>query len=177
MGSKSDGTRITKKSFNKKVNRLFEYKLIQNPALLMSMQCVTISNYCSSVKGASGLKFPLLFILTPILFNKEIVESVYNKRHPGVLFKAIDQNRAAWIGLQERMEATFDITMQALSLGLRTRKIELDAAKGTLSTETKKGAKYENVNLKRMLATAKRFGIIFSELSPEQITRALNIVF
>ena len=159
------------------MNRLFEYKLIQNPALLMSMQCVTISNYCSSVKGASGLKFPLLFILTPILFNKKIVELVYNKRHPGVLFKAIDQNRAAWIGLQERMEATFDITIQALSLGLRTHRIELDAAKGTLSTKTNKVDKYKTENLKRMQATAKRFGIIFSELSPEQITRALNIVF
>ncbi len=159
------------------MNILFEYHVMQNPALLMTMQYEAISNYCKHYEDGRGVKFPLVFILTPIIFQKRLIQLLCNRKGKGSLYRAIAEDRKAWLGLQRRMEANADLTLQALQLGLQTQIIEFVSNTGTIRCKGKCSVKYQNETMKRMKSAAKRLGDAFAELTEEEIALTLNIVF
>ncbi len=157
---------------------LFEQKLIQNTALAMELLHAVILEHYKKNKATTGLKFPLIFLVLPLLFQKRTTNVLYNKASPGSIYKAISENREIPIGLQNRMEAYFENTFDAISLGLSVKLFAIDYPVGEI-VPIKKNLVCEDhsEDTKCMLAAAKRIGQTFSELTIEEIAQTLKVVF
>lgn len=156
---------------------LFEQNVSQNTALSMELLHVTIIEYYKESKGVTGLKFPLAFLVLPMVLQRRTTDAIYNKQKPGSLYKALTENREVSIGLQHRMEVFYEKTMQAISLGISTELFALDYQVGELFPKRKSALNNaRNDDIKRMFSAAKRLGQTFHELTIEEISQTLNII-
>lgn len=157
---------------------LFEQNVSQNTALAMELLHVTIIEYYRESKGITGLKFPLVFLVLPMVFQRRITDSIYNKQKPGSIYKALTENREIPVGLQRRMENLYKKTMQAISMGISTGLFALDYQTGELFPKRKSVlSNGRNDDIKRMFGAAKRLGQTFQELTIEEISQTLKVVF
>ncbi len=72
---------------------LFEQKFIQNTALGSHLLWVAVKECYEQNERKSGILFPLIFLILPLLFHKSTAISLSKKKRPGALFKAISENR------------------------------------------------------------------------------------
>lgn len=105
---------------------LFEQKLTHNTALASHLISVAIRECFETNLRKSGVEFPLVFTILPLVFHKQTAETLATKKRPGVLIKAISENREIPLGLQERMEGLADLTLGAINLGFSTNLFYLD---------------------------------------------------
>lgn len=158
---------------------LFEQKIVQNTALSMELIHIVVVEHYKKNRAITGLKFPLAFLILPMLFQERTTNALCNKTSPGSIYKAISENREIPLGLQNRMEACFDKTLHAISLGLSAKLFLMDYTQGEIIPE-RKGA-LDNLHsedeVKRMISAAKRLGHTFAELTIEEIAQTLKVVF
>src|SRR4029077_3266112 len=69
---------------------------------------------------------PLAFLVLPLTFHKRTAMVLASKSQPGALYKALGEDRELRVGLQERMQAMSDRTLQALSIGFQAELLLLD---------------------------------------------------
>jgi len=157
---------------------LFEQKIVQNSALSMELIHVVVLDYYKKNKAVTGLKFPLAFLILPMLFQKRTTDALYNKTSPGSIYKAISENREIPLDLQKRMEACFNKTIQAISLGLSAELFLIDYSQGELIPVKKSILDSSHTeDVKRLINVAKRLGHTFAELTIEEISQTLKVVF
>ena len=58
---------------------LFEQNVSQNTALSMELLHVTIIEYYKESKGVTGLKFPLAFLVLPMVLQRRTTPYIINK--------------------------------------------------------------------------------------------------
>lgn len=157
---------------------LFEQKLTHNTALASHLISVAIRECFETNLRKSGVEFPLVFTILPLVFHKQTAETLATKKRPGVLIKAISENREIPLGLQERMEGLADLTLGAINLGFSTNLFYLDVnGSMELVPGENSGMDFSHPKIKTAVNAAKRVGQSCSELSLEQICIYLNIRF
>lgn len=161
------------------MNFLFEQKVIQNTGLAAEA-IWQATNEAYTAKGKTeGVAFPLVFLVLPLTFHQRTATALAKKQQSGAIFKAIAEDREITVGLQARMEALSDRTMEALSVGFHTGMLVLDQGHSRQILPGRKSAPVSHVTeeVKTIIAAAKRVGFAFSEMTTEQLSNHLNIRF
>lgn len=159
---------------------LFETNLVQNSGLASCAVFEAIAAFGKAKNAESGLPFPFVFLVLPIVFHKRTVDDIKNRSGSGTLFKAIKDDPELVVGLQKRMESLYGKTLEALTLALAAKTVELDPETGELFPRRKSLPQKALPNLEHgidILKASKRMGKAFAEHSPEEILKLLKVVF
>lgn len=159
---------------------LFETNLVQNPGLAACAVFEAVSAFCKTKDDGSGLPFPFVFLILPIVFHKRTADNIKSRIGKGTLFKAIKDDPELTLGLQSRMESLFERTWEALSLAVSFELLAIDpntAEVCPLVRSLPDGAKPVLKPTKDILKAANRIGKAFSEHAEEEILKLLKVVF
>ncbi len=159
---------------------LFETNLVQNSGLASCAVFEAIAAFCRAKNGESGLPFPFVFLVLPFVFHKRTADDIKTRSGNGTLFKAIKDDPELIVGLQARMESLYGKTLEALTLALAAKTVELDPETGELFSCRKSLPPKALPNLSPgsdILKASKRIGKALAEHSPEEILKLLKVVF
>lgn len=157
---------------------LFEQRLTNNTVLASYLISIAVRECFEANERKSGVEFPLIFAVLPLVFHSQTAQSLATKQKPGALIKALSENREIPLGLQERMEGFSELTLEALSLGFSSDLFYFDAnGKIEIIPGEDSGMIFVHPQIKTASNAAKRVGQSFAELSFEQICIYLNIRF
>lgn len=161
------------------MDALFEQRIIQNTGFATELIHLVVSDVYRINEERAGLPFPLVFLILPLLFHKRTVESLKNKKRTGAIFKAIEENREIPVGLQKRMESCYEQTLEACSLGFSSKLFAFDSDTAEIvPTRTHKlSIAHVLPEVKDIIAATKRVSQTFCDLTTEEISRTLEVVF
>lgn len=161
------------------IDILFEQRVVQNPGLGAEALWYAVGEAYEGKNRTEGMPLLLAFIVLPLVFHKRSASALASKAKPGALYKAVASDREITLGLQERMQALSDRTLQSLSIGFSTGLLILDHAEEPQLIPGRKSPPVVHVTqeVKTLLAAAKRVGQAISELPKAQISTHLNIRF
>jgi hypothetical protein len=161
------------------IDILFEQRVIQNTGLAAEVIWYA-SNETFNAKGrAEGVPLPLVFLVLPISFHQRTANALAFKTQPGALYKLLAEDREITVGLQARMQALADRTLQALSIGFQTNLFHLDSDPMRQVIPGRKTPPVTHVTeeVKIILNAAKRVGQAFAEMSVVQLAIHLRVRF
>ena len=158
---------------------LFEQQVVQNPGLGAEAIWHAVNEAYTTKNNTEGMPFLLSFIVLPLAFHKRSASTLATKTRPGALYKAVASDREITLGLQERMQALSDRTLQSLSIGFSTGLLLLDFDEEPQLIPGRKSPPVSHVTeeVKTLLAAAKRVGQAIAELPRAQLATHLNIRF
>lgn len=161
------------------IDILFEQQIVQNPSLGSEVLWYAVSEAYEEKKRTGGMPLFMAFIVLPLTFHRRCANVLASKSKPGALYKAVASDREITIGLQERMEALSERTLQSLSLGFSTGLLLLDREEIPQLIPGRKSPPVTHAtdDVKTLLAAAKRVGQATAELPAAQIATHLNIQF
>lgn len=158
---------------------LFEQWVVQNTGLAAEAIWHAV-NECYETSGrARGVSFPLIFLVLPLTFHQRTAKNLAAKTQPGAIYKALADDREIVVGLQERMQALSDRTLQALSIAFQAGLLKLDQAypRELIPARRTPPVSHVTEDVKTIMNAAKRVGHAFSEMAFVQICTHLNIRF
>jgi hypothetical protein len=159
-----------------------EFSIIQNHALgALAIQSFA-KEYYKQNKGQSGVIFPLIMPLLPIVFNERACGSLNEvKRITQTRFlTTLSDYRDIPAGLQSRMVDMADQTFKSLNLAFSLNLIIYQAEKGEIMPvrySKKKIPALQYKDNQEILYASKVLGNWFAQYSIEEICISLNIVF
>lgn len=155
-----------------------EFDIVQNN-LLGSLALWTFAKeFYERKQKKDGPPLPFALPILPLVFNQRAVQSIATKQFEGGLFRAVAEDRAIPVGLQDRMEAMADQTFQSLNRAFSAGLLRYDSATFQLiPVRTSSPHQIIDDELKAIMATSKRLGIWFADLSLEQIFILLDVRF
>lgn len=158
---------------------LFEQKIVQNPGLGAEALWYAVHEAYEGKDRTEGMPLFLAFIVLPLAFHRRSANALASKAKPGALYKAVAGDREITLGLQERMQALSERTLQSLSVAFSTGLLLLDHDEAPQLIPGRKSPPVVHVTeeVKTLLAAAKRIGQATAELPPAQIATHLNIQF
>lgn len=157
---------------------LFEQKIIQNTGLSAELIWQVVNEAYEHNRREDGLFLPLVFLVLPLVFHRRTAQLLATKRQPGAIYKVIDEDREVLIGLQARMQALYDRTVQGLSISFSTGMLKFDQQKQQLCPGLKSvNVEHVTDDVKTIFRASKRIGQTFSELSMVQVLTVLEVRF
>jgi hypothetical protein len=158
---------------------LFEQHVAQNTGLAAEAIWQTVQSAHEAKGRAEGVPLALAFLVLPLTFHERTAKSLASKTQPGSLYKALADDREIVVGLQTRMEALSDRTLQALSIGFHTGLLLLDPNEERQLLPGRKSPPIAHATqeVKTILNAAKRVGQAFSEMTIVQLATHLGIRF
>ncbi len=161
------------------IDVLFEQRVVQNPGLGAEAIWHAARETYEKKNRTEGMPLLLAFIVLPLVFHKRSADALASKVKLGALYKAISSDREIILGLQERMQALYDSTLQSLSIGFSTELLFLDPSEEPQLIPGVKSPPIVHVTeeVKNLLAAARRIGWTIGELPMSQIMTHLNIRF
>lgn len=158
---------------------LFEQQIVQNPCLGAEALWHAVNEAYEEKNRTGGMPLFMAFIVLPLTFHRRSAMALASKAKPGALYKAVASDREITIGLQERMEALSERTLQSLSVAFSTGLLLLDSEKSPQLIPGRKSppVAHATKEVKTLLAAAKRVGQATAELPSAQIATHLNIRF
>lgn len=158
---------------------LFEQRVVQNTGLAAEAIWQAV-NECYETSGRTrGVTFPLIFLVLPLTFHQRTAKSLATKTQPGAIYKALADDREITVGLQERMQALSDRTLQALSIAFHTGLLTMDQeySRELIPIRRTQPVSHVTEDVKTILNAAKRVGHSFGEMTVVQICAHLNTRF
>jgi ABC-3C biological conflict system middle component len=158
---------------------LFEQHVIQNTGLAAETIWQAVEAAYEAKHRTEGVPLALAFMVLPLTFHERTAKALASKTQPGALYKALADEREITVGLQARMQAMSDRTLQALSIGFHTGLFLLDRDKQRQLIPGRKTppVTHATEEVKTILSAAKRVGHAFSEMTMVQLTTHLGIRF
>lgn len=158
---------------------LFEQRLVQNAGLGAEAIFETVAAYYRHENKTRGLPFPFVFLVLPLVFHKRTVNAIKSRANTGALRKALRDDREISIGLQQRMESMCEATLAACSLAIDSGLILYDPEAVQLipNRASLSQIHHDSGAVSDILAAARRVGLSFSELTLEEISTLLEVVF
>jgi len=161
------------------IDVLFEQRVTQNTGLAAEAIWQAVYEAYEGSGRTEGLTLPLAFLVLPLTFHQRTAKALASKTQPGPLYKALADDREITVGLQSRMQAMSDRTLQALSIGFHTGLLLLDPDHQRHLIPGRKTPPVVHVTeeVKMILNAAKRVGHAFAEMNLVQLSTQLNIRF
>jgi hypothetical protein len=161
------------------IDILFEQRVIQNTGLAAETIWQAVYEAYEMKDRTEGVPFPLAFLILPLTFHQRTANVLASKKQPGAIHKALADDREITVGLQLRMQALSERTLQALSIGFSTGLLHLDQDRERQLIPGRKSLPVTHVTeeVKTILQAAKRVGQIFAELPIVQIAISLGVTF
>lgn len=153
--------------------------MIQNTGLAAETIWYAVNEAYQAKGKAEGVPFPIVFLVLPLAFHQRSAIALAKKTQSGAIFKALAEDREIVVGLQARMQAFSNRTLQGLSIGFHTGLLRIDQDQQRQIIPGKKSPPVAHVTdeVKTILAAAKRIGHAFAEMTPVQLSGHLNIRF
>jgi len=161
------------------IDVLFEQRVTQNTGLAAEAIWQAVAEAYASREQAEGVPFPLAFLVLPLVFHQRSAAVLASKSQPGALYKALADDREITIGLQERMQAMSDRTLQALSIAFSTGLIQIDSDHQRQLIPGRKTPPVQHVTeeVKLIMSASKRVGQAFGEMNIIQLATHLGVKF
>jgi hypothetical protein len=161
------------------MDALFEQKLIQNQALSSEALWHAILAAHETTGRTAGATLPTSFIVLPLVFHRRTAHQLASRHLGGALYKAIAEDRALVIGLQDRMASLFRRTCDALRLGFHSGLFVTDPIDRFRLIPQRKTppVEHDSDEVRVILSAAKRVGSALAELSVAQLSVHLGIKF
>lgn len=161
------------------IDVLFEQRVIQNTALAAEALWQAIHEAYEASSRTEGVLLPAAFLVLPLAFHRRSATALASKTQPGAMYKALADDREIVIGLQSRMEAMSQRTLDALSLAFHSGLLQLDYQSRYQLLPGKKTPPVSHVTeeVKTVLSAAKRVGQALFETPLIQIASHLGIRF
>lgn len=161
------------------IDVLFEQRVVQNTGLAAEVLWQAVNEAYERKERIEGVPFPLVFLVLPLTFHKRTAISLSSKTQPGSIYKALADDREITVGLQARMQAMADRTLQSLSIALSSGLLRLDRGYQYQLIPGRKSSPVTHTteDLKIILGAAKRVGQTFAELTLLQISNNLEVRF
>lgn len=158
---------------------LFEQHVIQNTGLAAETIWQAVESAYEAKHRTEGVPFALAFLVLPLTFHELSAKALASKTQPGALYKALADEREIIVGLQSRMQAMSDRTLEGLSIGFHTGLLLLDRDKQRQLVPGRRSppVKHATEEVKTILNAAKRVGHAFAEMTTVQLATHLGIQF
>jgi hypothetical protein len=141
------------------VDIAFERDLSRNPALAASALWAAAFRFSEEAGSERGIEFEQMFIVLPIAFHRRSAESVQGKTMTeGSFYRAIAADRTLVVGLQERVQDCFRITLEAMNLAFASRLLVLDPQRLQIYPGRKSFPCGIPKDVKPIMGSAKRVG-------------------
>lgn len=145
-------------------NAEFEIDLVTNECFALELFYTTVDT-CQSL-NPNGFSFSMAFIVFPLVYHEQTRELISAKKYPGILYKAIADNKDMPLGFQNRMMDMFNLSASVLSLGISTKTIVVTEDLRVLRGEKKPILKHDTQMCRDMFTGARCVGRILSETTP-----------
>jgi len=161
------------------MKEISDYNIYQNHAL----GAHAIWEFCKSYEDFhehnDAPTLLLLLPLLPIVYNKRATEAIKSRNFKeGSLFKVITENKDIYMGLQERMENSIELTFKAVGIAAAANLIVYDKDTSQLFVNRKfEPQKINHLDYKDIILSSKRIGAWFAQLNLQEISTLFNITF
>ena len=160
------------------MDALFEQNIVQNEALGAEALWYTVAEGFEASDRVRGIHLPLIFLVLPIVFHRRSAQVLAGRTQPGALYKALAADRELAVGLQSRMQNMWGRTQRALTLAVSGGLVEIDSADFELTPRRKTSPiNHVSAETKLIMASARRVGQAFVEMTPVQVMTHLNVRF
>lgn len=158
---------------------LFEQRVVQNTGLAAETLWQAVHEAYETNNRIHGVPFPLVFLVLPLTFHQRTAKSLASRTQPGAIYKALADDREILVGLQARMQALSDRTLQALSIAFQAGLLRMDHENSRQLIPARRTTPVAHVteDIKTIMKAAKRVGHAFSEMTFVQICTHLNVRF
>ena len=158
---------------------LFEQRVVQNTGLAAEPIWQAVHDCYEASNRIHGVSFPLIFLVLPLTFHQRTAKNLATKTQQGSIYKALTDDREIIVGLQERMQALSERTLQALSIAFHTGLLKMDQENSRQLIPARRTPPVTHVtgDVKIVLSAAKRVGHAFSEMTFVQICTNLHVRF
>ncbi len=157
-----------------------EFDIFQNKILASYVLWEFCKNYSLQKKQPPSLK--LIMVVLPICFNKRIVDGIKSRNfREGSLYRALDENRDLFIGLEDRIESMGKLTFETIYLCSVSGILDFDRDRQELRFVPKAIKESEFSKLRQypdladIFNAAKRIGTWFGKMNSVEITSYLKL--
>lgn len=159
-----------------------EYLVVHNVALGAACMTTFAQNYFLTKDQVCGPSLPLTLLVLPVCFHERTVSKVSRLQASSGLLHALHEMPELSVGLQERLEDMFDVSMRSLALATSGGLLRRDPGEGMpefvpLTKSLPAGFEIQSEGVKAIVATAKRLGWWFAGESLISICSRLNVRF
>lgn len=161
------------------IDILFEQRVVQNTGLAAETIWQAVHECYEARDRVQGVTLPLAFLVLPLAFHQRTARALASRTRPAALYKSLSDDREITVGLQERMQAMSERTLQALSIAFHTRLLQLDTDHDLQLIPGRKTQPVTHVTdeVKTILGAAKRIGQAFAEMTVVQLFTHLAVRF
>ncbi|WP_299765164.1 three component ABC system middle component [uncultured Dokdonia sp.] len=164
---------------NRRKIELSEYDIVQNYIIGSHILREFVKFYQRYSQENIGPELILTMPILPLVLNKSSSFEI-SKRHyiEGGLMKTIYDDKTLYVGLQNRMEKMYDLSLKSLSMCFSSGLLNYDknTSRLTIIDEANPNLQYAE-NYKQILRASRRLGAWFAKLSIEELTTIFKIKF
>lgn len=158
-----------------------EFEIIQNDILGAHLLSEFCNFYSKSSKGVAP-KFYLCFLILPLVYNKDTVNLIYQRRmKPGSFIKALEEKGNVFFDLQFRLEELGKKTFRSLNIAFASEILYYDKKHSRVIFNNQKKLSYNysilNDNYQKQIQATRRIGSWFGVLEDKEILMYLNVKF
>lgn len=159
-----------------------EYLVVHNVALGAACMTTFAQSYFSSRDQVCGPSLPVALLVLPVCFHERTVSRISRLQSSSGLLHALHEMPELPVGLQERLEDMFDVSMRSLALATAGGLLRRDPGEGwpefvPLTKSLPVGFDIQSDGVKAIIATAKRLGWWFAGENLVSICNRLNVRF
>ncbi|MDH2333875.1 three component ABC system middle component [Paenibacillus polymyxa] len=157
---------------------LDEYEVVQNIALGSLALWSFSVEYYKTLEEKRGIDLPTLMLVLPLIYNESITNSVYKRKFKGGLFNSLNDDKALFVGLQERMQDMSALSLKSLNLCL-SGKLLMYQHNSYEFVPIRMGTSNLGYteSIKKILSASKRFGYWFATIEFNELCQLLKVRF
>ncbi|UNL93387.1 hypothetical protein CPY53_07275 [Paenibacillus polymyxa] len=155
---------------------LDEYDVVQNIALGSLALWSFSVEYYKTLEEKKGIGLPTLMLVLPLVYNESITNSVYKRKFKGGLFNSLNDDKALFVGLQERMQDMSALSLRSLNLCLSGKLLLYQSYEFVPIRMGTSNFDYSE-SIKKILAASKRFDYWFATIEFNELCQLLKVRF
>jgi hypothetical protein len=157
-----------------------EIYFVQNPSISSAIFWRFICGYYSTKQNP--VPFPLLFIILPIIFRKdlrEIIQHTYKKSGLSKVSEKLftEKKNDQLYSIHHAVKQYKDTSLSAISIGLSANLFSLNIESAFLYPLTEVETTHIQQSCKELLSSAEKLGVWCSELTLHEISMLLKVRF
>jgi hypothetical protein len=157
--------------------RILEPEVMQNSALAALAMWSFVIGFFKKKNKAVGPSIILTSPVLPLIFNQRIVKATHSKFFDGGLYRAVEEDREAFVGLQRRMDLMLRQTFEAIETACAADLIQVGEENTIVPLRLTSPTQAESDEVKQIIASATRVGHWFAEMGVQQISSLLKLRF